>query len=179
MDTTGCALFDTALGPMGVAWGPVGLLGLQLPDTTPARTLGQLQRRGPSWQPTQPPASVMQACRRIDGLTRGVRDDLLDLPLDFSRVGSFERRVYDWVRAISPGQTRTYGEVARALGEPGAAQAVGQALGRNPFAPVVPCHRILAAAGRAGGFSAPGGLRTKLRLLEIEGAAFGPQPGLF
>ena len=91
----------------------------------------------------------------------------------------FHQRVYAEARRIPPGQTRSYGELARELGEPTAARAVGQALGRNPFAPLVPCHRILAAGSQAGGFSAPGGLATKLRLLQMEGAQFGEQAGLF
>ena len=91
-------------------------------------------------------------------------------------VPDFHRRVYEAARRIGPGHTRTYGELAAELGEPGAARAVGQALGANPFAVIVPCHRVLAAGGRGGGFSAPGGVDTKLRLLEIERARIGHQP---
>jgi methylated-DNA-[protein]-cysteine S-methyltransferase len=94
-------------------------------------------------------------------------------------VPPFHQRVYAVARAIAPGHTLTYGEVAAALGEPGAARAVGQALGHNPFAPVVPCHRVLAAGARSGGFSATGGVDTKLRMLLAEGARFGREPGLF
>ncbi|MCC2675022.1 MAG: methylated-DNA--protein-cysteine methyltransferase [Ramlibacter sp.] len=122
---------------------------------------------------------MQQAIQRIQALLEGARDDLLDLPLDFSSVPAFHRRVYDVARAIPPGEVLTYGEVARRIGEPGASRAVGQALGRNPFAPVVPCHRVLAAGGRSGGFSAEGGADTKLRMLEIERARFGGAPGLF
>ena len=91
----------------------------------------------------------------------------------------FNQRVYSVARAIPPGQTLNYGEVAARLGKPGAARAVGQALGSNPFAPVVPCHRILAAGKRAGGFSAGGGVATKLRMSQIEKAELGEGPGLF
>jgi methylated-DNA-[protein]-cysteine S-methyltransferase len=102
------------------------------------------------------------------------------VPIDEEGLPAFHARVYAAARAIPPGQVTTYGEMARALGEPGAARAVGQALGHNPFAPVIPCHRILAAHGASGGFSADGGTRTKLRLLEIEKAVLGGQgPGLF
>ena len=104
--------------------------------------------------------------------------DLSDLVLDLRGVPPFHQRVYALTRAIAPGQTRTYGELAHELGEPGAARAVGQALGANPFAPVVPCHRVLAAHSGSGGFSAHGGVDTKLRLLLIERAQFGG-PGLF
>jgi methylated-DNA-[protein]-cysteine S-methyltransferase len=94
-------------------------------------------------------------------------------------VPEFNQRVYAAARAIPPGRTLTYGEVAQQIGEPGAARAVGQALGHNPFAPVVPCHRILAAGNGGGGFSAEGGVATKLRMLQIEHARMGPQPSLF
>jgi methylated-DNA-[protein]-cysteine S-methyltransferase len=104
--------------------------------------------------------------------------DLTHLPLDMEGVPSFHQRVYELARRIPPGKTWTYGEVAQRLGEPGAARAVGQALGSNPFAPVVPCHRVLGAPTGKGGFSAHGGLQTKLKMLEIEGARFGG-PGLF
>ena len=102
-----------------------------------------------------------------------------DLELDMAGVPPFHQRVYAVARAIPPGTTMTYGEVAQLLGEPGAARAVGQALGHNPFAPVVPCHRVLAAGNRSGGFSASGGVRAKLRMLQIESAQLGSQPGLF
>lgn len=100
------------------------------------------------------------------------------VPLDLSRVPPFHARVYEVARTIPPGTTLTYGEIARRLGEPGAARAVGQALGANPFAPIVPCHRVLAAGGGTGGFSADGGVATKRRLLEIEGVHL-EQPALF
>ena len=116
---------------------------------------------------------------RIVALLHGQRDDLTDLRLDMAGVPDFHRRVYDAARRIGPGHTRSYGELAAGLGEPGAARAVGQALGANPFAVIVPCHRVLAAGGRGGGFSAPGGVDTKLRLLEIERARIGSQPSLF
>ncbi|RZJ10583.1 MAG: MGMT family protein, partial [Haliea sp.] len=105
--------------------------------------------------------------------------DLSDIPLDMAGVPPFHRRVYEIARAIPPGRVLTYGEVAQRLGEPGAARAVGQALGHNPFAPVIPCHRVLAANRQGGGFSAGGGVSTKLRMLEIERAQFGAAPGLF
>ena len=103
-----------------------------------------------------------------------------DVAIDYEGVPPFHQRVYEAARAIAPGRVKTYGELARELGDPGAARAVGQALGHNPFAPLVPCHRILAARGASGGFSAEGGARTKLRMLEIERAVLSPDgPGLF
>jgi methylated-DNA-[protein]-cysteine S-methyltransferase len=104
--------------------------------------------------------------------------DLSNVVLDMDGVPPFHQRVYALARRLLPGETVTYGELARRLGDPGAARAVGQALGANPFAPVVPCHRVLAASGRAGGFSANGGVSTKLRLLLIERTRFNG-PGLF
>jgi methylated-DNA-[protein]-cysteine S-methyltransferase len=120
--------------------------------------------------------------RAIDGivaLLRGEASDLSAVALDMNAVPAFHRRVYDAARGVAPGSTVTYGEIAARLGEPGAARAVGQALGRNPFAIIVPCHRVLAAGGKVGGFSANGGVATKLRLLSIEGAPAGGQMALF
>lgn len=104
---------------------------------------------------------------------------LEQIALDEFAVPEFHSRVYVFTRALRPGQTATYGEVAAALGAPGAARAVGQALGANPFAPIVPCHRVLAAGGRPGGFSGGQGAITKLRMLEIEGGAWGGTRSLF
>jgi methylated-DNA-[protein]-cysteine S-methyltransferase len=120
--------------------------------------------------------------RAIDGivaLLRGEASDLSSVALDMERVPPFHRRVYDIARTIPPGATLSYGEIAARLGDPSVARAVGQALGQNPFAIVVPCHRVLAAGRRSGGFSAPGGVRTKLLLLEIEGARASGIPTLF
>ena len=116
---------------------------------------------------------------RVAALLTGHPDPLLDVALDMAEVlGVLPARVRI-TRAIPPGRTLTYGEVAEQLGEPGAARAVGQALGHNPFAPIVPCHRVLAARTGGGGFSAEGGVATKLRMLQIEKAQLGPEPGLF
>ena len=114
---------------------------------------------------------VQRAIDRVLALLAGQRVDLADLPLDLSAVADFERRVYEVARTIPPGATMTYGEIARRLDAPAEARAVGQALGRNPVAIIVPCHRVLGADGSMGGFSAPGGVSTKRRILEIEGAA--------
>jgi methylated-DNA-[protein]-cysteine S-methyltransferase len=116
------------------------------------------------------PTGVQTAIDAITALLDGKASDLAPIQLDMSQVPAFHRRVYEVSRGIPPGETRSYGEIARLLGEPAAARAVGQALGRNPFALVVPCHRVLTADGRLGGFSATGGVTTKLRLLTIEGA---------
>jgi len=175
----GCCLFDTAIGPCGIAWNEAAIAAVQLPETTPEGTRRRMLRHTGDSPETDPPAFVRAAIARIQALLEGAQDDLADLPLDMDGVPDFHRRVYAVARAIPPGEVLTYGEVARRVGEPGAARAVGQALGHNPFAPVVPCHRVLAAGGRSGGFSAEGGTLTKLRMLEIEKARFGGEPGLF
>ncbi|HEX7890327.1 MAG TPA: methylated-DNA--[protein]-cysteine S-methyltransferase [Ramlibacter sp.] len=175
----GCCLFDTAIGPCGVAWTADALAAVQLPETTPEGTRERMLRHAGPLPESEPPAFVQDAIARIRNLLAGERDDLADLPLALDEVPEFHRKVYEVTRAIPPGEVLTYGEVARRVGEPGAARAVGQALGRNPFAPVIPCHRVLAAGGRSGGFSAEGGALTKLRMLEIEQARFGDEPGLF
>jgi methylated-DNA-[protein]-cysteine S-methyltransferase len=138
-----------------------------------------MRRRFPALEETKPGDSVHSVIDRIRALLEGRHDALLDVELDMSGVPEFNQRVYEVTRAIAPGRTLTYGEVASRIGEPGAARAVGQALGHNPFAPVVPCHRVLAARSGPGGFSAEGGVATKLRMLQIEKARLGPEPGLF
>jgi methylated-DNA-[protein]-cysteine S-methyltransferase len=181
MSSTGYTLFETPVGQCGIAWGPAGLTGVQLPEQDAAATRARMRRRFPRVPECTPPAPVQQVIGRIVGLLHGRPTppaDLTDIVLDMTGVPPFHQQVYALARRMAPGTTMTYGEMAARLGDPGAARAVGQALGHNPFAPVVPCHRILAASGKSGGFSAHGGVNTKLRLLEIEGAQFGA-PGLF
>lgn len=166
---TGLALFDTAIGRCGVAWSGRGLVVVQLPERDDATTLARVRRGAPDAVETPPPPAIRAAIDGIVALLAGGRTDLTGVPLDLDGVPPFHRRIYDVVRAIPPGATLTYGEVAARAGEPGAARAVGQAMGRNPVPIVVPCHRVLAAGSRPGGFSAPGGVATKRRLLAIEG----------
>ncbi|MCW5652412.1 methylated-DNA--[protein]-cysteine S-methyltransferase [Hydrogenophaga sp.] len=173
----GHALFPTAIGECGIAWGPGGVLAVQLPEPEAARTRARLLAGLPVLPEVTPPDAVRTAIEGVQALLAGrTRSDLREITLDMRRLTPFQRQVYECVRAIPPGETRTYGEVAQALGDPGLARAIGQAMGHNPFAPVVPCHRVLAAGGRPGGFSASGGARTKLRMLAIEGAL---EPDLF
>ncbi|MGH6952101.1 MAG: methylated-DNA--[protein]-cysteine S-methyltransferase [Vitreimonas sp.] len=163
------ALFDTAIGRCGLAWGARGLIGVQLPERTPHATRIRLMRHCPNADETEPPKHIQRAIDDIAALLRGEKKSLRAIPLDMSRVAPFNARVYQTTRAIPPGVTRTYGEVARAIGEPDGARAVGQALGRNPFPIVVPCHRVLGVDGKLVGFSATGGIATKLKMLKIEG----------
>ena len=174
------ALFATPIGRCAIAWLERGIAAVQLPAADDAATRARARHhlptaRLPATGPAVaddagPPPPVRAAIGGIRALLDGGAVDLGFVELDFERVPAFHRRVYEVARTIPAGTTVTYGEVAARLGEPGAARAVGQALGRNPFAIVVPCHRVLAAGGRLGGFSARGGVATKRRLLSIEGA---------
>ncbi|MBX3561840.1 MAG: methylated-DNA--[protein]-cysteine S-methyltransferase [Sphingomonas sp.] len=179
MADTGFALFDTPLGACGIAWAPDGLIGTLLSERDPAATRARLSRCFEGLAEAEPTDAVRAAMRDIAAHLGGARVDYVDVTLDFGRVGAWEAAVYRAARAIPFGETRTYGALAAVLDEPGAAQAVGQALGRNPWPIIVPCHRIIAADGRTGGFSAPGGAATKLRLLEIEGALAADRLPLF
>ncbi|MEO6032496.1 MAG: methylated-DNA--[protein]-cysteine S-methyltransferase [Burkholderiaceae bacterium] len=178
-DAPGFACFDTPVGPCAIVWGLRGVLAVLLPEAGPAALRARARREFPRAHEAAPPADVQRAITGILALLHGARLDLQDVALDMARVPEFERRVYAIARTIPPGSTLTYGELAKRLGDPALARAVGRALGANPFSIVVPCHRVLAAGGKAGGFSAIGGVRTKLRLLQIEGAPLGGSPGLF
>lgn len=176
METTGFASFETALGACGIAWGPGGITAIQLPERDQAATLARLGRRVPGARRESPPPAVVAATRRIAAFLAGATDGFDDLPLDLAGIGDFERAVYRETRAIPAGATATYGEIAARIGEAGKGydvalpRAVGQALGRNPWPIVIPCHRVTGADGKIGGFSAPGGRATKLKLLALEGA---------
>jgi methylated-DNA-[protein]-cysteine S-methyltransferase len=169
------ALFPTAIGPCAVAWHDAGLVGVWLPEASADALRARVLRRLPEALESAPQGPAERAVQGICALLQGTCDDLLDVAIDDSAAPEFHRHVWAAARRIPPGHTRSYLELALALQAPQAARAVGQALGRNPFPIVVPCHRVLAARGQSGGFSAPGGVRTKLRLLEIEGA-FAPGP---
>ncbi len=163
-------LFDTAIGRCGLAWGQRGIVGVQLPEKTHEATRTRLLRHCPAAEESEaPPKTIARAIEDIQALMRGENKTLRAINLDMARIAPFNARVYETTRAIPPGATRSYGDIARAIGEPNAARAVGQALGRNPFAIVVPCHRIVGANDKLVGFSANGGIATKLRLLMIEG----------
>jgi methylated-DNA-[protein]-cysteine S-methyltransferase len=166
----GLALFDTAIGRCGIVWGAAGILCVQLPEARASETRARLRQRFPDAVEGPPPAVVERALDAIVSLLRGEIADLAQIALDMTGCPPFHQRVYQLARTILPGSTCSYGQIAARLGAPGSARAVGQALGRNPFAIVVPCHRVLAAGGKVGGFSAAGGTTTKLRMLRIEQA---------
>ena len=163
-------LFSTAIGVCGLVWTEHGVRQVQLPEASEARTRARIAQRHPGAGESAPPPAIAAAISGIVALLGGAPADLGAVVLDMEGVPDFNRRVYEWARTIPPGRTRTYGELASALGDAGAARAVGRALGENPFPIVVPCHRVLAAAGQPGGFSAHGGVATKRQLLVIEGA---------
>ena len=175
----GWTFFDTALGTCALAWGPRGIVAVQLPEADEPTTLARLLRAsGPLPQAVPPPAVAAAVVTIADALA-GRAHDMGTVLLDSERLTDFQRRVYAVTSRIPPGQTRTYGEGAAELGDKGLARAVGRALGANPFAPVVPCHRVLAAGGKSGGFSAHGGAATKLRMLTTEGALQGDTQALW
>ncbi len=176
MSDLGFALFETAIGRCGIVWGPRGIAGVQLPEATEERTRARVLRRFPDAREGPPPAEVGSVIEDIVSLLAGEPRDLSGVRLDMEDVPAFNRRVYEVARTIPPGGTLSYGAVAARMGEPGAARDVGQALGDNPFAIVVPCHRVVAAGGKLGGFSARGGASTKARLLGIEGSQLRLEP---
>ncbi len=170
-------LFETAIGHCGIAWDGETIVGVQLPEARVADTRAKLQDRFDGVLVGDPPAGVQHAIDEMVASLRGEPNDLEGIVLDMETVPQFHRRVYEVVRTIPLGETLSYGEVAMEVGSPDAARAVGQALGRNPFAIIVPCHRVLAAGGKTGGFTANGGVSTKLRMLAIEGIRPLPERG--
>jgi methylated-DNA-[protein]-cysteine S-methyltransferase len=173
------ALFDTPIGSCSLVWqdqtqdqtkDPV-IVGLRLPEQSAAVTRGRIKRRWAGAQECAPSAAIQAVIDRVLALLAGRPVDLTDVPLDFGDAPDFHKQVYGVARTIPPGQTMTYGEIAKRLGVPHESREVGQAMGKNPIAIIMPCHRVLGADGKMGGFSATGGVAIKRRILEIEGAA--------
>lgn len=173
MSGQGFTLFETAIGACAIVWAARGIVGVQLPEANAEATRRRVNRRFPHAREMQPPPEVQHAVDGIVALLAGEKCDLTDISIDDSRLPDFNKRVYAIVRKIPPGATMTYGEIAERLGDKALSRDVGQAMGENPTPIIMPCHRVLAAGGKTGGFSASGGVVTKLRLLTIEGA----QPG--
>ncbi len=172
-------LFETAIGWAGLAWNDAGLIGAHLPERDAGIARASFKRRFPDVVEAPPSPAIETVIADIQALLRGEKPDLLGAQLDIGRVPDFNAKVYAIARAIPPGETRTYGEIAVQLGDKLLAQQVGAALGKNPWPIVVPCHRVTAAGGKLGGFSARGGVETKIKLLEIEGAKAVGQKDLF
>jgi methylated-DNA-[protein]-cysteine S-methyltransferase len=175
----GYSIFDTTIGRCGIAWGDYGVLGVQLPEAREIETRRRMLRKYPDARELRPPLNVGIAIDGIAALLRGQAADFSDVTLDLHSVAPFNRRVYEFARSIPRGETLTFAEFAKRLGASGAAHAVGQAIGRNPFTLIVPCHRVLAAAGEADGTCMNGGLISKRRLLSLEGALAKGGPTLF
>ena len=173
------AIFDTAIGPCGIVWGKRGITGVQLPMGSEDKTRNRIHQRDGDVTEATPTAEVQSAIDGILELLAGKPNDLTNVVLDLDGVPEFNRGVYDIARKIPPGKTLTYGDIAKKLGGVELSRDVGQALGRNPCPIVVPCHRVLAAGGKPGGFSANGGVVTKLKMLAIEGAVVNHTPNLF
>lgn len=176
-------IFETSLGSCGIAWSEEGnsqtlptVAFFQLPEASAKLTESRIAGSSGGRLSSVPPPSIAAVIKKVCRHLRGEAQDFRDTPLDLDGAGPFARQVYEAARNIPLGQTRTYGELAKALDRPNAARAVGQALGQNPIALIIPCHRVLAAGSRPGGFSAHGGLTTKARMLALEGVLLEPPP---
>ena len=178
-DPLGFALFNTSVGWCAMAWTDIGVCALQLPEHSREATWSRMRRRFPDAPELSPPVDVAKAIEGVTALLVDGATDLAFIAIDLTGVPDFYRAVYEIAVAIPPGSTLTYGEVAGRVGDPGAARAVGQALGQNPIAVVVPCHRVVGANGKPGGFSGGDGVATKMKLLAIEGAPIAAQRSLF
>lgn len=163
-------LFDTAVGRVAIAWNEVGVVCVGLPDESDVQAIERVRAIAGPAEPSDPPPEIAEAIRNLRAHLAGERASLAEIRLDMSRVPAFRRRIYEASRLLASGETTTYGELAARVGSPGGARAVGQAMAKNPFPIVVPCHRVLAAGNKPGGFSATGGLTLKARLLADEGA---------
>ena len=172
-------LFDTAIGACALIWEDERFIGTQLPERDEDAARRRLARRFPEADEVMPNGFVAEAVAGIRALFEGEKRDLSDLPVALDTVSDFNRKVYEIALSIPHGETLTYGDVAQRIGDPGAARAVGVALGQNPWPIIVPCHRVLAAGGKTGGFSAEGGVEIKLRILTIEKARTSQEPSLF
>lgn len=179
MDSTGIITFDTAIGPCGIAWHAGNIIGVEIGDADENETRYRLQSRFSDTEPAPAPAYVTEAIDKVRVLLDGGNPDFSQTPLALDQVPDLNRKVYEILLELKAGETITYGAIARRLGDVNLSQAVGYALGKNPFPIIVPCHRVLGSNGKVGGFSAAGGTVTKLRLLNIERARTSTEPDLF
>ena len=179
MSGRGYTVFDTSVGRCGIAWGDLGVLGVQLPEAREIETRRRLFQLFPDSRELRPPPEIQNAIEGIAALLRGKAADLSDVRLDMTGIPPFNCRVYDFTRTIPRGETMTYGEVAARLRASGAVYSVAQAISKNPFMIIVPCHRVLEAGGYADRISPNGGSISKRRLLSIEGAVGSSSKTLF
>lgn len=173
------AIFDTALGSCGIVWTARGIAGVNLPEGDAEKTRARLRKRFPDAEAAKPSPEIRKIIGDVIALIAGEKIDFAYVTLDHAPLPEFSRRVYDIVRGIPIGHTMTYGEIARQLGDVSLSREVGQAMGRNPTPILMPCHRVVAASGKTGGFSAPGGVGTKMKLLTIERRHGDHAPTLF
>jgi len=168
-------IFETAGGFCGIAWNPVGITRFQLPTRSPEATERLLRRRAPGAEPGTPTPEVAEAVAAVMRYFEGEETDFSRFQLDLAGQDAFFQQIYAAARQVGWGHTTTYGTLAKHLGAgPEAARDVGQAMASNPVALIIPCHRVLAAGGKVGGFSAPGGSAAKRRMLELEGVRVDP-----
>ena len=160
-------LLDTALGPLAIGWTDLGISRVLLPGDTPEEMRARLEKAGGVEDADGQP----EIAARVLAYAEGANDNFADVALDFAGVPEVNRRIYEHIRQLAWGETTTYGAIARWLGDVALSRAVGGAMGANPIPLIVPCHRVLAADGRTGGFSSPGGVRAKMEMLALEKAA--------
>jgi methylated-DNA-[protein]-cysteine S-methyltransferase len=170
-------LFDTAIGVCAVAWNESGLTHFRLPGASRAAPEARVQKRSGATRSDNPPAPIKALIADAQRYFAGEEVDFSAVAVDLSALSAFQRELYQSLRSVGWGRTTTYGELARALGRPDARE-VGQAMGKNPIPVIIPCHRVLAAGGKIGGFSAPGGAAAKGKLLALEGVYVGGTPRL-
>ncbi len=175
--TTHYTIFETALGFAGLAWTEAGITRFQLPSATAEATTRNLLRRTPGATSSEPPPHIARAVESATRYFAGEKIDFSDLTLDLNGQDELFREIYCAARCVGYGETTTYGGLAKAIGRSDweAARDVGQAMAKNPVALIIPCHRVLAAGNKIGGFSAPGGAETKAKMLELEGVNLGPK----
>jgi O-6-methylguanine DNA methyltransferase len=185
MEQAAYCLFETPLGVCGIAWKepetsrtPPAVTFFQLPEATRNLTDTRIAANSGGRKTRVPPPRIARIIKKIQSHLRGDVQDFRDIAVDLGAAGPFARRVYETVRHIPAGRTTSYGELAKDMNQPTASRAVGQALGRNPIPLIIPCHRVLARGNNPGGFSAHGGLETKAKMLEIEGAAIQRPPAV-
>lgn len=170
-------IFETEGGFCGITWNETGITRFQLPTKSPEATERYLLRRVPEAKPGTPTAEVAETIAAVKRYFEGEEIDFSAVELDLSEQDAFFKQIYAAARRVGWGRTTTYGTLAKELGAgPEAARDVGQAMAKNPVALIIPCHRVLAAGNKVGGFSAPGGSAAKLRMLKLEGINLDPPP---
>jgi O-6-methylguanine DNA methyltransferase len=182
MSQVAYTLFDTKLGRCGIAWKVFGhsdgspqVVCFQLPEAAAQITEARIAGRWAAHKTTIVPPQIGEVIKRVKLHFMGQTQDFRDVDINLDGTSQFAKRVYNAAREIPSGSTATYGQLAEDSGSPGAARAVGQLMGKNPIPLIIPCHRVLGAGNKPGGFSAHGGLATKAKMLDIEGVTFGPR----